>query len=226
MAAYRYWRLYITRWNYNGTPSTGTGDVRVAEWEFYDGSNTKWPGASPTASVLNQSLGGAAAVFDGNLSDSGRCISDLNPGQPWWVKVDLGSVVDIKRVKIAPDGAASIGYHLLDFEIQGSSTGAFTGEQDVVVSFVGVTGWANNTLKEFPVITVSGTVLDDTGSAAARTVRSYDRSTGALIAEVTSDSGTGAYRIPGAASGETQVIVLDDSGGTVHEDLIGRATAA
>jgi hypothetical protein len=114
-----------------------------------------------------------------------------------------------------------------DFDIEGSTTGAFSGEQETIASYSDLsTGWANNTLRSFSIATVSGTVLDAAGSPAARTVRSYDRATGAFLAETTSNGATGAYRVAGAPTGETQVVVLDDSGGAVLDDLIHRAVAA
>jgi hypothetical protein len=44
-------------------------------------------------------------------------------------------------------------------------------------------------------LSFSGTVLDETGTPAARTVRAYRRSTGELVGEATSDGSTGAYQI-------------------------------
>lgn len=44
-------------------------------------------------------------------------------------------------------------------------------------------------------LSFSGTVLDETGAPAARTVRAYRRSTGELVGEATSDGTTGAYQI-------------------------------
>jgi hypothetical protein len=70
---------------------------------------------------------------------------------------------------------------------------------------------------------VSGTITDDTGTPCARTVRLYDRATGAFIAETTSDAGTGAYDFSAVLStDEVQRIVLDDSAGTLYNDLIDR----
>jgi len=70
---------------------------------------------------------------------------------------------------------------------------------------------------------VSGTITDDTGSPCARTVRLYDRATGAFIAETTSDASTGAYDFSDTFSdAEVQRIVLDDTAGTTYNDLIDR----
>ena len=70
---------------------------------------------------------------------------------------------------------------------------------------------------------VSGIITDDTGTPCARTVRLYDRATGAFIAETTSDASTGAYDFSDMVSdSEVQRIVLDDSAGTLYNDLIDR----
>jgi hypothetical protein len=70
---------------------------------------------------------------------------------------------------------------------------------------------------------VSGPTTDDPGTPCARTVRLYDRATGAFIAETTSDASTGAYDFSGMVSdAEVQRIVLDDSDGTLYNDLIDR----
>lgn len=73
---------------------------------------------------------------------------------------------------------------------------------------------------------VSGVIRDDTGAVCARTVRVVNRSTGALIASTTSDAGTGAYSFALPTLDEVQRIVLDDSGGTLYNDLIDRVIPA
>lgn len=68
---------------------------------------------------------------------------------------------------------------------------------------------------------VSGVIRDDTGTPCARTVRAYDRATGALLSSTTSNAATGAYTLSTGA-GEVQRVVLDDAGGTLYNDLIDR----
>ncbi len=73
--------------------------------------------------------------------------------------------------------------------------------------------------------TVSGLIRDDAGALCARTVRAYDRATGALIASTTSNATTGAYSLD-VGDDEVQRIVLDDSGGTLYNDIIDRVIPA
>jgi len=73
---------------------------------------------------------------------------------------------------------------------------------------------------------ISGVIRDDAGAVCARTVRIVNRSTGALIASTTSDAGTGAYLFALPSLDEVQRIVLDDSGGTLYNDIIDRVIPA
>jgi len=70
---------------------------------------------------------------------------------------------------------------------------------------------------------VSGNVKDDAGNNCARTVRAYARSTGYLIGSTTSNGTTGDYSI-GVPNAEVDIVVLDDTSGTVLNDLIQRVT--
>jgi hypothetical protein len=73
-------------------------------------------------------------------------------------------------------------------------------------------------------LSVSGTVLDDSGAPTARRVVALDRASGVLLGETTSDATTGAYSIPIAGAVECNVVCLDDAAGTVYNDLISRTT--
>lgn len=74
-----------------------------------------------------------------------------------------------------------------------------------------------------PVIpAVSGTVYDGAGVVGVRTVRLYNRSTGALVSSTTS-AGDGTFTCLAdfdLAATELQVVALDDVAGTVYNDLI------
>lgn len=67
---------------------------------------------------------------------------------------------------------------------------------------------------------LQGAVRDHNNNLVARTVRAYRRDTGALIGEMVSDAGTGAFSIDTAHDGEHTVIALDDEAGDVHNALI------
>lgn len=70
----------------------------------------------------------------------------------------------------------------------------------------------------FTIPVISGTVIDDAGAAAARTVRLYRRDTGALVATTTSTGGAFAFSNP--ENLEYYVVALDDASGTQYNALI------
>jgi hypothetical protein len=70
--------------------------------------------------------------------------------------------------------------------------------------------------------TVSGTITDAEGNPCVRIVRAYDRTTGILLGETTSNASTGIYTFTGLSTSEVQRIVLDDAAGTLYNDLIDR----
>lgn len=67
---------------------------------------------------------------------------------------------------------------------------------------------------------VSGTITDINGDPAARTVRLYTRSTGALIGETTSDGTTGAYEIATSTTEPVTVIFLDSGNPPTRNALV------
>lgn len=73
---------------------------------------------------------------------------------------------------------------------------------------------------------VSGIVRDSTNALCARTVRAYDRSTGALVASTASNGTTGEYTLNCSTTNEVSVIALDDVAGTTENDLVLRTTPA
>lgn len=77
----------------------------------------------------------------------------------------------------------------------------------------GFTAW-----DDYP--TVSGTVLGDTGSAAARTVRAYRHSDGLFMGETTSDGGTGAYTLGISGTAPVDVVCVDDAAGVAYNSLV------
>jgi len=73
---------------------------------------------------------------------------------------------------------------------------------------------------------VSGVIRDSANALCARTVRLIRRDTGALLSSTVSDASTGVYSLPAPTLDEVQRIVLDDSGGTLYNDIIDRVIPA
>lgn len=171
---YRYWKLDIYKWvNYGGlynadTQDVSTTSVRVAEFELISAGPTE----NPTVNATGYTTGSLVVTddgdddgtrlqwhaLDGNDSDGNRWISNaLN--QRHKLQFDLGSGNQITPTSytIAPDGAVSFssqGYYLVGWELWGSNTGAFGGEEELVdkkdwVGYSRWSGWANNTPRTF-----------------------------------------------------------------------------
>lgn len=98
------------------------------------------------------------------------------------------------------------------------------GHLNDVIVLKGDASWTANFTPPGPLLTtISGTVFDNAGAPCARTVRAYDRATGIKIgADAVSDAATGAYTIAVPSLAEIQRIVLDDTAGTLYNDLIDR----
>jgi hypothetical protein len=73
-----------------------------------------------------------------------------------------------------------------------------------------------------PPFNIAGVIYDDTGAPCQRIVRVYNRATGSLILETTSDPITGVYQVTTPAGDEVQRVVLDDSAGQIYNDIIDR----
>lgn len=69
--------------------------------------------------------------------------------------------------------------------------------------------------------TISGIIRNNDNELAARRVLAYDRLTGVLLSETTSDSVTGEYSLS-VPDREITVVVQDDSASPVLNDLIAR----
>jgi hypothetical protein len=165
----RYLRLLITDWVFNGTPNAGgAGDVRVLELDYYVGA-TLYPVSAMTTNTAPSPL---VATSSGALTGFGdlepyRVFTHTLAGNQWqssgaggatrWLSLDLGSGNSIRpdSVQIAPDGGvtAGSGYYITGFKIQGSSTGAFAGEELTYLTVTGLVqaNWTNNTLKTFAI---------------------------------------------------------------------------
>jgi len=229
--SYRYWRLTITRWAEANVAGT-SGETRVAELQFFDMAGREWPQVAMTsntspspyvASVSGSSSGTAAEAFNKLFGDANRWISNTGAG-PHWLQFDAGSSVPFAAMKLAPDGAASIGYYPVDFNVKASNTGAFTGEEVTVFDVTNVTtGWANNTGREFKFALPAG-VFAYTGATQSYVVPAGVTSitaalwggAGGTSFEVTTPQrlgGPGGYTIGTLAVTPGETLTVDVGGG-------------
>lgn len=217
--SHRFWRLYVT-----AIDDAGAGYCGLSEIEFFP--------AGASADVLTSSMaitqagdgavGGPYSAVDNNQGT--ECGSNFNIGYYWW-RADLGlgaeRMIDrmsIRSQRVIPRRAPK------DFRLEWSDDGTTWTTQG---SKTGQSNWAEYERREFVMLTrmVDGTVLVAGAAAAGRTVRIYNRTTGALLASGTTDA-AGAFSIDAANTGELQVLCLDDAAGTTYNDLIHRVAAA
>lgn len=200
-------------------------------------------GSGANASV-NQENGYAATLGNQNNRDAAlfKYVSatfsplDLNPTAlaaalttlTWyWVRLQAtGSTI---RYKVWKDGDSEPGSwtaSVTDTSLTGSGFIGIVGIGTTTFDFAEIyIGTGTDLAPTSPVLkTVSGTVLNDAGAPDARTVRAYLRETGGFLGETTSNGTTGAYSISTSATAVVNVDCLDDSGGTVYNDLILRTT--
>jgi len=161
---YQFFRLYITKWNFGGGQGDD-GNLRIAEFELMVDS-TAYPTENMTAAnapsplvVSTDSDDGVRfgwMAFDGNLGpgDPYRWLSGSDNNTVHWLKIDLGAGNGIAPTsyKITPDDAVPSQYWLMSWQLQGSDTGAFAGEETVLDTQTDVnTGWTANTQRTFTI---------------------------------------------------------------------------
>jgi hypothetical protein len=73
---------------------------------------------------------------------------------------------------------------------------------------------------------ISGVVRDAAAALVARTVRAYDRTTGALTNSTTSSAVDGTYSMNFLTLDEMSVLCLDDAGGSLENDFVARVIPA
>lgn len=126
-ATFRYFRMM------NPVLDTGqaTSAVRLNEWSFYTapakgGTNIAF---TPTAGYTHSATYEASKVNDGSITSMWWGIGHTGPLEDLWVQADLGSSQNVKSMALVFDLTDAP----LSYEIWGSNTGAFAGEETLVV---------------------------------------------------------------------------------------------
>lgn len=216
MAAFRYWRINITRSRHVGTIISGVASVGVADIMFVtptlsaapkmNGFNSPAPLSATASDSHYSNIWPPWRAFDATIDDNSRWVPSDTAAANKWIQIDFGTPFDAAAVMLTLDSSAD-NFHPVDFEVWGSATGAFAGEQTVVHAVVGATtGWAGSTPRAFrwepSQLPINAATMTDVLSAvipkaqgtgrlggtlkvmatpAARTVRLYDRRTGELL---------------------------------------------
>lgn len=157
---YRAFELQIELWAHEGGPVGTTGYTRVSELQILV-DTTKYPTVnmtglstpSPLVASATTSLGGMPAwyAFDGTVSDGTRWMSNGSGTQKLRIDLGEGAAISPTSIKIAPDSGAP-NSRICKFKFVGSSTGAFSGEEEILLDVdlgTAIDQWSPLTLKTF-----------------------------------------------------------------------------
>jgi len=158
---YRFLRLNITKVIYTGSSQLPGYTLQFSP----DGGTTVYPTVNMTSDVLpaplvasnvgNNTSGGAWNLFDGSnttFNQAGPMFSGQVPPTPMWWQIDLGQgygITGVNAIKYAGYNTGGIDLSIVDFNVTGSRTGAFAGEQVTLKSWTGQTSKAHQTLTTF-----------------------------------------------------------------------------
>lgn len=193
--AYRYYKFTFASGNNTSIM------IKEIELRGADGLDFTTSGMTVTAD------GYYAAGYEPNKAyDNTASQWQYNAAYPHWHQIDLG-VGNAKEIKT--------------YVITGSDQNTYTptnwvlyGSNDAVnyTQLASVTGlsWTAGEVKNFGVLTISGTVLNEAGLPVSRVVRAYRRSDGALISSTTSDPSTGAWSVSGLDNTTEMFVVCFD----------------
>lgn len=161
-ASYRYFRLKITKLVHAGTLCDVTTLARqgsVGELQLFDADDVQYPKEAMTshtapspyvASASGEAYSTWAAwkAFDRNNSNTWASSMQTTP----WVQVDVGDAAKFRLAYIKISQGEWADYYPVDFTVSGSNTGAFSGEEELLVDVVGASGWSVGTLKTFEAV--------------------------------------------------------------------------
>lgn len=199
--------------DFRSSGSVGTFYINTSnKLAFYYGSVLGGSGSALTTNTwyhvaLTRQSGVFRCYLNGAQDWTATATADFGSSAP----VGIGASVAASLVGTSPFYGYFDDVRITKGVARYTGSGSFTPPSDAFLDYAGE---------------VSGIIYDDTGSPCARTVRLVNRTTGAMISSTTSDSSTGAYRLESSTLGEVQRIVLDDSGGSLYNDLIDRVIPA
>lgn len=145
--AFRYFRLNCSDNNGNGSfTQVGELQIMVGATAYPTVDMTGPSAPSPLVASANEDSNGVAwGAFNTVTTAPWIAI-----GVGGWLKIDLGSGNEIvaTSVKVSA-GAFDTNRQVKDFTIEGSNTGSFGGEETVLTTVTGATGWSANEEREF-----------------------------------------------------------------------------
>lgn len=199
-----------------GTPGTGLNGSYLqggagAGYDLGTQSAGGWPNGGAVVQIDERGGGGGGGYYGGGGGGGQGTHGAGGGGGSSYTDPSVTSVVHTKTAAndTSAPGTAETGY------ISGIAEGGLNLDDGsnglIFIEYV------------FANFSVSGTVYDSSNNPASRVVRLYSRSTGNLMAQTTSNGTTGAYSFGSLTStDEVQVVCLDDSGGSLENDLVHR----
>lgn len=158
LLTYRYLRANLTKIIYASATQVPMYSVLFSP----DGGTTTYPASTmtnnttPAPLVASNVAGDANAykVFDADNTTFVQSAPEFNsqvPPTPCWVQIDLGSGNGIlpNAIKIAAYNTGGIDCSWVDFNITGSNTGAFGGEEVTIKSWTAQTTQTHQALVTF-----------------------------------------------------------------------------
>ena len=138
---YRYFRLNCTANNGDATFVTiGEIDWMVNGTAHPTSAMTTNTAPSPLVASAS-GIQGADEPYRAYDNSTGFWQDDVTTG---WVKIDLGAGNEITptSAKVAYENIGAPGRMVKDFTLEGSNTGSFSGEETILKTVTGETGWA------------------------------------------------------------------------------------
>ncbi len=145
---FRYFRLFVT--DLNSGSAVNVNELELVQdgvvYPTSDMTGNSTPSPLVASASSEAGSGDAYRAFDGNLTTSGWTATGATSE---WVKLDLGSgnSISVDELRLTPNLASEAP---LNFRLEGSNTGAFSGEEETIYTGSSLSsGWTDDTARTF-----------------------------------------------------------------------------
>ena len=208
MTAYRYWK-----WNFTGGNNTA---IMVGTLSLFVGGVDVCLGKSVSAD-------GASHYPVANVVDNAVSQWQHNAAYPHFATIDLGAAYDPSYYIVQGGGDPT--FCPTAWTLSGSNDGSTWFLLDTQTAQTWPSGYYSRTCPLAAARIISGFILDASGLPIVRTIMVFNRNTGLLVGTTTSSAALGAWSLFVVTDDELQVVMLDDSLGTLENDQILRVAA-
>lgn len=169
MAAFRYWRLFISE--VNGPANGDYCTISEVQLRTASGSGDVTTSSTPVTASSNYPSQPPTNVVDkNNITQWSTALQNVNASNPAWLIFDLGSPQTIVEMTIRASGIDPVSRLPKKFALQASEDGVNWPVFSQVIA--DQTGWSMNQVRTFPVsiFYVAGNAKLDTGIKADRVI--------------------------------------------------------